>query len=516
MTTGIITVFVILAIAMVFFLTEWIRSDLVAVLVLVSLTVTGIITPEEALAGLMGANLTLIGASHNLVVDELLRDAGVEPFGFFEFTAIGAVLVVLVLIYTLALGRFLLPEADTEDEGRRKRRNRPRQELVDRYELGDRLWEVWVKPECQAVGERLGDFDIGSRYGLSPIQINRGEQEVAVEDEDEMLQAEDILALLGQRERLDELVADNTGLVVMGQLDGGSEFHWSAFGLIEVVVPPRSPVIGRTLKGLEFRQETGLTCIGLWRDERHHRTDVMNIELEAGDALLLFGAREKVNNFRPASEFLWFHRPREVEAPLELRRLGPLTALIFVSVIVAAALDWLNIAVAALLGAAAVVLIGVMDTKMAYRKVEWRTVVLIGSMYPIGRALEKTGAAGQISEAIVGLTGDWGASGRPGGGGGADDGHDPAAPQRGGGPDRHARRDRGRPSAGHQPQGLRRGGGRGRLEQLPAPHRTPSAAAGSSPGRLLELGLPALWVGSRAARPRCDPGPHPPAVAPLT
>jgi Trk K+ transport system NAD-binding subunit len=86
----------------------------------------------------------------------------------------------------------------------------------------------------------------------------------------------------------------------MGRPDSRKEFSWSAFELVEVVTPPRSDAVGRTLRDLRMRNETDLTCIGLWRGDRPYRTGTRDLKLAAGDGLLLFGAREKVRGFRPA------------------------------------------------------------------------------------------------------------------------------------------------------------------------------------------------------------------------
>jgi di/tricarboxylate transporter len=187
----------------------------------------------------------------------------------------------------------------------------------------------------------------------------------------------------------------------LGHPNQQDEFPASSGELIETVVPPRSRVIGKTLVDLDLREETCLTGIAIWRDEGPIRTDVGQTPLEEGDALLLYGPREQTRSYEPEPDFLWLQEPRKEEAPRELRHLGKWAALIMAGVITVSALDILTIPVAALGGAALMVLIGVLTPKLLYENVEWRTIVLVGGMYPLGLALEESGAAELISNLLV-------------------------------------------------------------------------------------------------------------------
>ncbi len=492
-----IFVFSVLGVAVVLFATEWVRGDVVAVLVLLSLAISGVLSPEEAFAGfsskaviaigallvvsaglvrsgvvkwiadrlnvvvrdnrtllvlvctlipgvlsgfinivaavtifipavlrmakkngadpsalllpmavtgMVGANLTLIGASHNLVVDSLLQQAGESGLGFFEFTPVGAVLVALATLYSLVVGPWLLKGRNGADPGRET----AKEDLVDAYGLDERLWEFFVKPGGGADGRSMKAVGMGRDFGLNPILIFRGEREIPVEDEEVTLREHDLLAVTGREERIRAFTDRREGITVLGRPDGHEEFSWSAFELVEVVVPPRSEAVGRTLRDLRMREDAGLTCIGVWRDDRPYRTGTRDRKLAPGDGLLLFGSREKVRAYRPEPEFRWLRRPREEEAPRHLRHLAPFAALIFLAVLVTAAVGWVSIAVAALAGAVLLMLIGVLTPGRAYQEIQWRTLVLIAGMYPLGTALEKTGAAEVISGLIVDTAGSHG------------------------------------------------------------------------------------------------------------
>lgn len=489
----------LLAIAAILFATEWVRPDLVALLTVVSLALSGIITTEQALAGfsskaviaiasllvigkslvrtgvvrwialrlkqlagdsrrrlllittiapgllsgfinivaavsvfipvvlrlartgglpaarllmpmafasLLGANLSLIGASHNLVVDTVVRETGLDGFGFFEFTPLGILLVISAVLYSLLLGGVLLPHSDAKDQARLDQ-GRP-MKLTETYGLRDRLWQVWIKPDAPIVGNLLADLRITQEFGLTIASIMREESQHPVEHHAIRLQGDEVLLLIGRRERVEALVAHHRAVELLGPPEEDQPFPVSNADLVEVAVPARSKVIGKTLRELSLRQHTGLNAIALWRNGHPVRTDVSRYRLEAGDSLLLFGARTWVRSFQPAPDFLWLRPPAEEEAPLELRHLGVPAALIFLAILLVSASGWMTIAIATLIGAAAMVSLHIMRPQQAYQAIDWRTIVLIAGMLPMGTALRETGVADLLAQGIVHISGPLG------------------------------------------------------------------------------------------------------------
>ncbi|MFP4346069.1 MAG: SLC13 family permease [Anaerolineales bacterium] len=490
-------VFGILATAMVLFITGWLRSDAVAVLVLVSLVVTGLLDAETALSGfsseaviatagllvlsaglvrsgaviwiteriehlatgegkrlmvmssmlpgflsgfisdigtvslfipvilrlarkkgiphthlllplamaaLAGGNFTLIGSSHNLVVDSLLRDTGAPSLNFLTLFPVGLALVSAFTLYALLLAPVLLPERQPDPS---EERGKSTEELMRTYDMQERLWELSLKPESHLVGQNLAETNIGNRYGLSVLSMLRNHEVYPARRQAWTLEAGDVLLVVGRRGRVERL-AEAADLDLLGPPRLQEEFTVSGAEMVEVVVPPRSAAVGQTLAEMGFRGRHGLTGIGLWRVDHPVRTDVGFEPLKEGDALLLYGSRKNVRSFDPEPKFLWLSRPRREEAPRELRHLAPWATLIMLLVVLSAAFDLLPIAVGALGGGALMLLLGVLTPREVYESVEWRTVLLIGGMYPLGLAMEESGAAGLLSTLVAGSVGQWG------------------------------------------------------------------------------------------------------------
>src|SRR6056297_3583565 len=197
-----------------------------------------------AFVSLLGANLSLIGASHNLVVDSLLTRAGEPGFGFFEFTAVGAVLVAVAVAYSLAFRR-LLPGSREEPEPRKG------DELTAEYDLEDRLWEVLVKDPRQ---RDLAGLAAGREHGLAVLTVLRSGDRRSVPQHSISLEADDVLLVAGRRQRVEDLVAREPGLELVGEPRHDAPVTVSEAELVEVVVAPRSGAIDRSPKDLELRE----------------------------------------------------------------------------------------------------------------------------------------------------------------------------------------------------------------------------------------------------------------------
>lgn len=358
-----------------------------------------------AMAALAGGNLTIIGASHNLVVNDLLQASGRSALGFFELAPVGIALIIAFAVYTLVMGQRLLP-GENEQGAMESREDRT--DLMRTYHLEDRLWEVLLLDDSSWRGKTLQEIEIGSGHGLTVFSVVRHDQPQLLNRGDFVLEQDDVLLVSGRRTRVDKLVQEHPGLKVLGHPSQPEKFPSSTGELIEVVVPPRSPVVGKTMTDLAFRSATCLTGVAIWRADNPIRTDVGTTPLQEGDALLLYGPGEQTRSYDPRPDFLWLHKPHPEEAPRKLRHLGKWAALIMAGVIALAGFNLLPIAVAALGGAALMALIGILPLRQLYEHVEWRTIVLVGGMYPLGLAMEKSGAAGLVSSLLADTLGQLG------------------------------------------------------------------------------------------------------------
>lgn len=358
-----------------------------------------------AYASMAGASLTLIGASHNLVVNDILSQRTGIELGLLEIAPVGIVMIALATLYSLAGARWLLPKQQApEDIPAAQTRD-----LFQRYAFDERIWELEVLKDSPLVGRKLGDLKLANDYGLSLISLVHPGHKRHHLRANTSLEGGDILLVGGRRQRVEQATEDIEGLELQGAPAYRDDFSAGSAELIEVLVPPRSDAVGQSVQALELRKQADLSAIGLWRDGKPLRTDVETSKLEVGDALLLYGDKHYTRGFEPEPDFRWLHPPQKASAPArQQKRLAPWTLLIFALVIISAALELLPIALAALAGALLVTLIGALKVKQAYDCIEWRSLVLIAAMLPFATALSQSGASAQLAEWLITTFDQWG------------------------------------------------------------------------------------------------------------
>lgn len=350
-----------------------------------------------ACAALIGANLTLIGASHNLVVDSLLDRATGSGFGFFEFTLVGAVLLVAALAYIFLVGRHLLP-------GHREAPDPldvpVTANLAKTYALADHLFEVWVADGEQSAIHAIDDLGLAD-FDLTLIAVVRGGEELVVPAPLMQLEDGDMLLLQGGEEDVKKFADSQEFLTFVGEPKGQEAFPLSTAELAEAVVPPRSSAVGQKVRDLGLNERYGMTAIAYFRDGQPHRQLVADTELEEGDGLLVYGPRERMRAFQPEKDLLIYFKPGEPDVDAKMKKKAPLAALILLAVIATAAAGLMPIAATAVAGAVAMILVGAVPGHRVYQAIDWRTLVLIGGMYPLGVALNGSGAADLIGAALI-------------------------------------------------------------------------------------------------------------------
>jgi di/tricarboxylate transporter len=351
-----------------------------------------------AWASLLGGNMTMIGTPPNILASSILESYGnIEPFGFFDFTPMGIVVLGAGILYMVLVGRHLLPK------------RMPGGELADSYPVQEYLTEARVADDSPLVGKTVREADLENRHGLNIIHIHlccqEGETVSAMTDH--RLQAGDELHLEAAAEAI--LAANQTlGLVPVPDRPiqpWEAEPERAAFELAEVVLSPSSHLRGKTLREIDFRSRFGLAVLAI----RHHGETLFarlgDVSLDFGDSLLIQGSVDKINLLRRERGFLLLDMP-----PLETRRThkAPIAIAILLGVLVVVTAGWLHVSAAMFIGALLMVLSGTLTMDEAYRSIEWKSVFLIAGMLPLGLAMENTGTAQLLADQIVGLVGVWG------------------------------------------------------------------------------------------------------------
>ncbi|MCL4878847.1 MAG: SLC13 family permease [Anaerolineae bacterium] len=327
----------------------------------------------------------------NIIMSNLLQENGQQGLGMLDFIPTGSLIVLGGLVFMLLVGRRLLPNRETMTQAVTM------VNLYETYQLGERLWELQVKPSSSLAGAPLSESGIGSKLGLTVLAIWRGSRAILAPTPSEVVVPNDYLLVMGRKERVDQLLA--WGLAFRPELHHTNNGGHYNIEVSEVIIPPRSGVIGKTLKEIRFRSKYRLTAVALWREGRSYRTDVGDFTLQVGDALLLTGTPEKIRQLAADRDYLVLNLQDDQTSKYSQKAVWSLV--ITVLVLIFATLDVAPLSEIMLAGAAAVVATGCLNMNEAYRAIEWRVVFLIAGMLPISTAMVDTGLAARAGELMV-------------------------------------------------------------------------------------------------------------------
>jgi di/tricarboxylate transporter len=490
-----IVFFLILIAALVLFITEWIRTDMVAVLIVVALYVTRILKPSEALAGFssepaivvagifvlsgalhvtglsdmlgeriarlagkgltraiavimpsvavmsafthhvtttaimvpitldlsrkrklpaskllmpmsfaasLGTTTTIIGAPAFLIASTALQQAGRAGLGIFSIAPIGLALTLAGTAFVLLIGRFLLPKhKGSEDPARH-------------FRLEDYLTEITILPDSPFLKKTVAEIENDTTYHFKVLGLIRKGKRLRAPYKQEELKAGDVLVVRTTPEELVTIRKQSNvelhpvkAFKTTKQRKKKEQDHEDDDGadlFVQAMLGPRSELAGRTLSEVDFRRRYGAIVVGLWRKDGWLNQEVSKVRLRPNDMLVLEGDEDSLARVASDDAFLMvvpFH------AEPKMIRKGWLAGLIMLATILLAAFNLMTIEMAAITGAAAVVLAGCIPVKQAYRAIDARIFVFIAGAIPLGMAMQKTGTANLLAGWLQHTVGGW-------------------------------------------------------------------------------------------------------------
>lgn len=275
---------------------------------------------------------------------------------------------------------------------------------ADVIQLHERLLLVYIPPDSNLAGRTLTDSQLGADFGLTVVRIVRGEETLVLPGADEVVMAGDILLVQGAEEDLaalrglEELEFDEASTTM-------EELETDGVGLAEAVLSPHTTLVGKSLGDLRFRDRYDLNVLAIWRGGTAYRHDLRDMQLRFGDALLLYGSRDKFKLLGSDPDFVVL--TTEAQVPPRTKK-APIAVAIMAAVLLTVLFGWLPIAIAAVIGGTLMVLSGSLTMDEAYRYIEWPAVFLIAAMLPLGIALQNSGAAQLLANGMVSIVGDMG------------------------------------------------------------------------------------------------------------
>ncbi len=281
----------------------------------------------------------------------------------------------------------------------------PRSDLIDVYHLHERLMVMRVPTESALIGKSLKESRLGDALGSRVLGIQRGNEPILMPEPWETLKANDSLVIEGRMSDFEMLHGLQELEIERRTQPDINNLVSANIGLEEAILSPHTTLAGKTLRQLNFREKYGLNVLAIWRQGQAYRSNLRDTSLRFGDALLLLGPKEKLKMLGREPDFIVLTETAQEELRLEKMKLS---ILIMGGILLPVIMGWVPIYIAAIVGAALMVLFGCLTMEEAYRQIEWKAVFLIAGLLPLGIALDHTGTARLIAEGVVTFVGPFG------------------------------------------------------------------------------------------------------------
>ncbi|HPJ30130.1 MAG TPA: SLC13 family permease [Methanothrix sp.] len=345
-------------------------------------------------AAILGGTLTMVGSSPLIMLNDLMRQGGEEPFGFFSVTPIGIVLLGSGIGYFLLLGRRLLPERELREAG-----FRVQEDLIEIWQLPCIVSYYSVSWESDLVDKTREDARMRRNYGVTLLAMVERNEVTHSPWRRTKFAAGQVLALLGEAEDVERFAEDHSLLRIADSSRFDHLLSEAEAGFAEVIVRPRAPIVGKTPREISIRKNYGVEPIILLSGTQEERKDFADRPLNPGDVFIIHGLWDRIRKMGSDPSFVLL-------TPVESESLDPSKALpaafCFLGAI-ALSMMGVQLSIALLSGALAMILLQVLSVDEAYGAIDWRTIVLLAGLIPLGIAMEESGAAELVALEMIGL-----------------------------------------------------------------------------------------------------------------
>lgn len=355
-----------------------------------------------AYASLMGGMLTLIGTPPNIVVSGQLEQAGLRGFGFFEFSPVGLIVLLVGMLYMLTVGRWFLSRLGDNTAPLEQVNLK---QMAERYGVSDNLHSLRVKPGSNLVGQSVTSAELRTHFEVTVFAIRRKERLLnslmPVLSSTE-IDAYDELLVYGQRDDVERLCGYKA-LSYRGFAESQRDEISQQFGVVEVMPKPEAQILGCSLKDARFRDRYKLSVIGIRRGRETLETEYKHTPIEMGDTLLLCGGWQFIERLSKQQELVVLNTPVEMGAAPARKKRAPVSLAILCLMLFMMVSGFLPSLTSVLLAAVLMLLTGCVRMDEAYKSLNAPSLILIAAMLPLAGAMEQSGGLSLVVGQLMAL-----------------------------------------------------------------------------------------------------------------
>ncbi|REL25040.1 SLC13/DASS family transporter [Rhodohalobacter sp. SW132] len=344
-------------------------------------------------AGMFGGVCTLIGTSTNILVSSIAVERGMDAIGMFEFTGMGLIFLASGLLFLFTFGMKMIPDRRKEED------------LTKGFDMQEYLTDIVINPGSQLIGKTLDHKKLTSQLDLDVIRVFKPSVNQSAQRGTVILEEGDILRIRGNADEIKKLLnrEDVTLRPEHEWFDVDLEHGRDA--VVEAVVAPESALEGARWGDFDFYEKLGAVPLAIRHRGELKHDDLAERRLSGGDSLLLSMNSERLAEIESSPSLLMVSEPdilshREDKTAISIS--------IIAGVVLVAALGFTSIVISAIAGVVLMVLTGCLKTNEAYDAVNWKVVMLLAGVLPLGTAMDKTGTAELMAGGMIDLLAGFG------------------------------------------------------------------------------------------------------------
>jgi len=343
-------------------------------------------------AAILGGTLSMVGSGPLILINDLLRNAGIAPYGLFSVTPVGILLLLSGIGFFSLLGRFVLPDSPSQGTLVSEQ-----EKLIEALHLPRHIWHYAIPNNSALIGKTTEQSGVWDNFNLHILGLSRGKDLEYAPWRETRFEAGQELALLGNEEDVKKL-ATTYNLIQQGQAHRFASLNDpERAGFAEVIIPPRSEMVGQTIRKFSLRKRYAVEPVMMFSKGEEIRGDFSDHQILPGDTIIVYGLWDNISDLKASSDFV-------VATPFVVERKDQskagVASLCFLCAI-GLALAGAPISMAFFTGAIAIVLTRVLTIQEAYQAIEWRVVFLLAGLIPLGAAMQKTGTAAFLAERVM-------------------------------------------------------------------------------------------------------------------
>ncbi len=344
-------------------------------------------------AAIIGGTLTMVGSGHLILTNDLLESADLDPYGLFAVTPVGIALLLAAIVFFLLFGKYMLPKSSGED-----RHDLTEQEkLIDAFKLNQNIRYFRIPEGSPLIDKTVEESGVWRDYHMNILALSHDQYADYAPWRETQFEQGQTLALNGADENIQQFVSvyglEETGDHQMfHSLDDPDES-----GFVEAIVPPRSELVGQTIRKFSMRKRYAVEPLMIYSKGEKVEGDFSDHEILPGDTFIIYGPWAHIKELQNSDPFV-VATPFDIE-PRDRSKTWPAAGSFLLAI--ALAMSGFSISIAFLTGALAMILSRVISIQEAYKAIEWKVVFLLVGLIPLGVAMQNSGTAEFLARNVM-------------------------------------------------------------------------------------------------------------------